>query len=106
VCNFSSFPIFVVGHLCRFPSVLWDSLPHAGASQVHPHVHGLLDDKQYVGAYEELHQSSKKYYQEYGRYLWQDFILIHKLLGLTVEEGRAVAVVPVVSFQSVSLTNH
>jgi hypothetical protein len=33
----------------RFPALLWDSLPHGGASQVHPHIHVTVHSDQYYG---------------------------------------------------------
>ena len=33
----------------RFPALLWDSLPHGGASQVHPHIHATVHSEQYYG---------------------------------------------------------
>ena len=30
---------------------VWDLLPHAGASQIHPHIHGFLDTDRYQGWY-------------------------------------------------------
>lgn len=33
----------------RFPTMLWDSLPHGGASQVHPHIHATLHSDHYYG---------------------------------------------------------
>ena len=30
---------------------VWDLLPHAGASQIHPHMHGFLDTDRYQGWY-------------------------------------------------------
>lgn len=33
----------------KYPSMIWDLLPHAGASQVHPHVHGFIDKDAYQG---------------------------------------------------------
>lgn len=35
----------------QYPSLIWDVLPKCGASQVHPHMHGFLDSRQYHGMY-------------------------------------------------------
>lgn len=82
---------------CRYPSILWDVLPHAGASQVHPHVHGLLGVHQYSGAFEKLHAISQEYYAKHHRSYWTDLIKVHDALGLVVRFGDAVAMVPLVS---------
>lgn len=34
----------------RFPTLLWDSLPHGGASQVHPHIHATVHSENYYGS--------------------------------------------------------
>jgi hypothetical protein len=79
----------------RYPSILWDVLPHAGASQVHPHIHGLLGVHQYVGAFEKLHAISQEYYSKHHRSYWTDLIAIHNALGLVLQLGdEAVVVVP------------
>ena len=33
----------------QYPVMVWDIFPHAGASQVHPHMHGFLDPTHYHG---------------------------------------------------------
>ncbi|CAM4796225.1 unnamed protein product [Rotaria magnacalcarata] len=38
----------------RFPTILWDSLPHGGASQVHPHIHATLHSDHYYGSIENF----------------------------------------------------
>ncbi|OXA59155.1 hypothetical protein Fcan01_04224 [Folsomia candida] len=80
-----------------YPSILWDVLPHAGASQVHPHVHGLLGVHQYSGAFEKLHAISQEYYAKHHRSYWTDLIKVHDALGLVVRFGDAVAMVPLFS---------
>lgn len=72
-------------------------LPHAGASQVHPHVHGLLGVHQYTGAFEKLHALSQEYYVKHRRSYWTDLIQIHSALGLTLQLGEAVIIVPLFS---------
>jgi hypothetical protein len=29
--------------------MIWDMLPHGGASQIHPHIHNFLDRNRYQG---------------------------------------------------------
>lgn len=38
-------------HSFKYPMFVWDLLPHAGASQIHPHIHGFLDTDRYQGGY-------------------------------------------------------
>lgn len=81
----------------KYPSLLWDTLPHAGASQVHPHIHGLLDTHQYAGRFESLHQLAKQYYSTLKRSFWSDFVKLHYALGLGVSSGDAIIILPLVS---------
>lgn len=83
----------------RFPSLMWDCLPHGGASQVHPHIHGILDPNQYAGAFEVWHQVSLQYYQKLRRSYWSDFVKLHFALGLGMVKGQAVVITPLVCMQ-------
>jgi len=76
---------------------MWDALPHAGASQVHPHIHGVLDAYQYVGGFESWHQVSIQYFKKFQRSFWSDFVQLHVALGLSISHGEAIALVPIVS---------
>lgn len=88
----------------RFPSLFWDCLPHGGASQFHPHAHGLLDPNQYAGAFESWHQISLQYYQRLRRSYWSDFVKVHFALGLGMVKGQAVVITPLVcNFQGTLL---
>ncbi|XP_046406143.1 uncharacterized protein LOC124171040 [Ischnura elegans] len=81
----------------RFPNILWDSLPHAGASQVHPHVHGLMDTDHYYGILEEQNRASIEYHEATGNNYWEDIIEIHHALGLTKRFGDAIALTSLTS---------
>ncbi|CAL8144873.1 unnamed protein product [Orchesella dallaii] len=81
----------------KYPSLMWDALPHAGASQVHPHIHGVLDAYQYVGGFESWHQVSIQYFKKYQRSFWSDFVQLHVALGLSISHGEAIALVPIVA---------
>ncbi len=56
----------------------------------------MLDSKQYAGPFEMLHQGAGSYYMKFQRSFWNDFITLHKSLGLTFQQGSAVAVVALV----------
>ncbi|XP_071438721.1 uncharacterized protein [Hetaerina americana] len=81
----------------RFSNVLWDSLPHAGASQLHPHIHGLMDSEHYYGILEEQNAASLEYYEATGNNYWEDIIEIHHALGLTKRFGGAIAITSLTS---------
>lgn len=40
---------YAVDHSYKYPMLIWDMLPHGGASQIHPHVHNFLDRTRYQG---------------------------------------------------------
>jgi hypothetical protein len=63
----------------------------------------MLDEKQYAGAFEELHQGALKYYAQYKRSFWNDLIMIHRSMGLAFQQGTAVAIVPLVSHPYIDL---
>lgn len=41
--------VYNINRLYKYPMFVWDLLPHAGASQVHPHLHGFVDTARYQG---------------------------------------------------------
>lgn len=84
----------------RYPNLIWDNLPHAGASQVHPHVHTMMDPSQYYGAHHIQQEAARRYHQYTGNKFWDDLIEIHHALGLTVSLGSAVAVAPLVHLKT------
>ncbi|KAK3600632.1 hypothetical protein CHS0354_031545 [Potamilus streckersoni] len=75
----------------KFPSLIWDLLPHAGASQIHPHLHVFLDRVRYQGAMENWRTAAREYAQKNKRDFFQDMIDVHALLGLSVQYGKAIA---------------
>jgi hypothetical protein len=83
--------------LTKYPVIIWDNLPHAGASQLHPHLHGMFDPSQYYGAIHIQYEAAKKYALYTGNEYWEDFIEIHHALGLTVKFKSAIAIAPLTS---------
>ncbi|KAL3852112.1 hypothetical protein ACJMK2_015795 [Sinanodonta woodiana] len=75
----------------KFPSLIWDLLPHAGASQIHPHLHVFLDRVRYQGAMENWRTAAREYAQKNKRDFFQDMIDLHAMLGLSVQYGKAIA---------------
>eukprot|EP00051_Salpingoeca_urceolata_P013798 m.174549 g.174549 ORF g.174549 m.174549 type:complete len:438 (+) comp17900_c1_seq9:257-1570(+) len=65
-----------------FPHVMWDCLPKASASQIHPHAQIDLAATRYYGLAEHLHQRASAYFNEHGRSYWTDLINVHYALGL------------------------
>ncbi|XP_041346848.1 uncharacterized protein LOC121366469 [Gigantopelta aegis] len=75
----------------QYPVIVWDILPHAGASQVHPHMHGFIDPTHYHGVVEMWRTAGEDYYRQSGKNYFQDLVNFYSALGLTVEHGNAVA---------------
>ncbi|ESO89881.1 hypothetical protein LOTGIDRAFT_234020 [Lottia gigantea] len=73
------------------PEVIWDILPRAGASQVHPHMHGLLGKTRYHGETDKLKQAAIEYERKTGSDYFTDLINVHSALGLVVHHKDAVA---------------
>ncbi|XP_045164722.2 uncharacterized protein LOC123528789 isoform X2 [Mercenaria mercenaria] len=84
--------VYKLDSMHKYPSLIWDLLPHAGASQVHPHVHGFLDKDAYQGAMELWRKAALDYNTDVPNHnYFTDVIEIHSILGLTVTYGKAVA---------------
>ncbi|KAK6175378.1 hypothetical protein SNE40_013854 [Patella caerulea] len=73
------------------PSLVWDILPRAGASQIHPHMHGLVGQNRYHGGIENWRHGAEDYYNFYHSNYFSDLIQVNAALGLTVQHGDAIA---------------
>uniref|UniRef100_T1J0G1 HIT domain-containing protein n=1 Tax=Strigamia maritima TaxID=126957 RepID=T1J0G1_STRMM len=87
----------------KYPWILWDSMPHAGASQVHPHVHVGLSVDSYV-MYENTRSAAQKHFQLFGTNYFTDLIRIHHALGLAVDLGKATAIAQLTSKKDTEIT--
>lgn len=81
----------------RFPELIWDAMPKSGASQIHTHLQVSMDDKNYYGVMRRWLEASQKYYKEYDRDFLDDFILVHKALGLAYEVDNCFVIFNLVS---------
>ncbi|XP_014670219.1 PREDICTED: uncharacterized protein LOC106811190 [Priapulus caudatus] len=76
----------------RYPHMTWDNLPEAGASQVHPHVHGMITRERYYNRMEHVRRAAEVYHRRHpGRNYFSDLTEIHQALGLAVSYGAATA---------------
>ncbi|RNA09093.1 hypothetical protein BpHYR1_006566 [Brachionus plicatilis] len=69
----------------KFPELIWDAMPKSGASQIHTHLQVSMDDKNYYGIMRRWLEASERYFGAFKRDFLDDFILIHKALGLAYE---------------------
>jgi len=76
----------------RFPEMIWDCMPKAGASQVHPHFQLSMGSKSHYGGMRRWLDASERYYTKNLRNMFEDFKLIHKSFGLTYESGDAIII--------------
>ncbi|KAK3103632.1 hypothetical protein FSP39_020641, partial [Pinctada imbricata] len=95
-CDFCKYKLIQKAYnknpIYKYPMFIWDLLPHAGASQVHPHVHAFLDTKRYQGAIENWRIASNLYNKDFpNRNYFSDLVSIHSALGLAVQYKSAVA---------------
>jgi galactose-1-phosphate uridylyltransferase len=81
----------------RFPTIFWDFLPKSGASQVHPHLHGTIDNIRYFGLFEIIRSGAEKYFITTNNNYFTDFASIHNELGLTLMHKDSLLVVPLVN---------
>lgn len=108
----------------RFATLLWDNLPHGGASQVHPHIHGTVHSEHFYGKgknrsfiendfsrsgqFESLRYASERYYRDpesmstHGqRNYFRAIQDIHLAFNLTVSLNGLSVLVPLVSVRAV-----
>ena len=78
--------------------MVWDSLGHSGASQVHPHIQTWLG-RDYEGQFSLLERQALDYRARHGAGsdYFQDLVELHTSLGLAVSHGQATALVPLTS---------
>ena len=69
-------------------------MPHAGASQVHPHVQGFLGKKTYLGKMGKLDQAINLYRNRTQQEYLEDYVNAHIALGLGLRYHTASIVVP------------
>lgn len=75
----------------KFPHMMWDLLPKASASQVHPHMQISITNDQYYGSAEHMYQAMKDYNNvnknndNRGTY-FEDLISIYEVLGLLIND--------------------
>ncbi|CAL1546319.1 unnamed protein product [Lymnaea stagnalis] len=77
----------------RYPGVAWDVLPKCGASQVHPHLHVVLDLQRYPGTWvvETWRRGAQEFYEVHNSNYFSDLVAVYSALNLTVTYGTAVA---------------
>jgi len=69
--------------MAKYPEMIWDSMPKAGASQIHPHLQVSMGSTNYYGGMRRWLDAAMRYTNTHQRNFFDDFILIHKALGLT-----------------------
>ena len=75
--------------------MIWDIMPHAGASQIHPHVQGFLGNGKYLGKMGKLNHASLWYRSKNNRDYLEDYINVHVALGLGIRYHSASIIVPI-----------
>ncbi|BFZ10915.1 hypothetical protein BsWGS_13954 [Bradybaena similaris] len=75
----------------RYPAVIWDTLPKCGASQVHPHMHVVLDFERHHGEIEAWRKGAQDYFVAHDSNYFSDLVAVYTALNLTVTYGKAVA---------------
>ena len=74
-----------IDKMAIYPEMIWDSMPKSGASQIHTHLQVSMDENGYYGIMRRWLDASKHYFTINRRDLLDDFILVHKALGLVYE---------------------
>lgn len=84
-------------NLSRYPELIWDAMPKSGASQVHTHFQASMGQHSYYGVMRRWLHAAKNYEQDNQRNFIDDFIMIHKALGLVYEWNQIYIIVNLVS---------
>ena len=77
------------------PILIWDILPKAGASQVHPHIHTMLGRGYYPGKWGIMDKAKERYATETGGDYLQDMVDLHISLGLGMRFKSAAVIVTI-----------
>ncbi|XP_077988391.1 uncharacterized protein LOC144442865 [Glandiceps talaboti] len=75
----------------KYPHLMWDNLPKASASQVHPHAQASVGPVRHYGLMEHIRLTGIDYSREHGSNYFSDLLQIHTALGLTTTLGNATA---------------
>lgn len=74
---------------------MWNCMLRAGASLLHGHAQMTLTHQQHYGKIERLRRDAIEYKRQHKRNFFNDFVQIHRALGLTVTPAdHVVALVP------------
>ena len=110
----------------RFATLLWDNLPHGGASQVHPHIHATVHTEHFYGwkiaeakkknvrendvfsgYFESLRHAAERYFRDWKdkeeekqKNFFRAIQDVHIALNLTVSLNGISVLVPIVSLRS------
>ncbi|XP_071507481.1 uncharacterized protein [Diadema antillarum] len=77
----------------RYPHLMWDNLPKASASQIHPHAQASMSPVRHYGLMEHIRLSAVDYsLKNGGQNYFSDLIQVHNALGLTTSLGGATAI--------------
>ena len=77
------------------PMMIWDVMPHAGASQVHPHIQGFLGKKKYLGKIKQFENVLLSYKRTKKKNYLEDYIDLHIALGLGIRYRSAMIITPI-----------
>ena len=70
-------------------------MPHAGASQIHPHLQGMLGKGKYFGKMGRLSEVSRAYKKSTSRDYFDDYLNLHIALGLGIRYRTTGILVPI-----------
>ncbi|XP_076056549.1 uncharacterized protein LOC143034417 isoform X2 [Oratosquilla oratoria] len=74
-----------------YPNLAWDTLQHAGASQIHPHVQMMMSPDHYYGFMELFRQAGQHFYHSTRKNYFSTLVELYTAIGLAVPYGEAVA---------------
>lgn len=87
----------------QYPEAIWDAMSKAGASQFHTHLQVSMGFRSYYGLMRRWLDASSEYFLATNRDFYDDFLLIHKALGLVYELNGCFVVVNLVRIVKITI---
>ena len=86
-----------------YPELIWDAMPKSGASQVHTHLQSSMGEQAYYGMMRRWLYASARYFRDNSHDFLQDFVLLHRALGLTYELNDVSVIVNLIPLKDLEI---
>ncbi|KAK7861834.1 hypothetical protein R5R35_000594 [Gryllus longicercus] len=80
----------------KYPVFFWDMFPHAGASQMHVHAHGILGEGHYPGEFEDVINAVRAFQHKHNAHYWDAVVQVYETFDLALRYGNTIIISPLV----------